>query len=214
MKNLLIFIVASIILTSSAASCKKESSKVVPDIFFNSQIIPVAEDAPQGSVIIPVNLSSTSGSKVTVTYSVSDSTALSGKDYTSPGSGILVFEAGQTSKSITINIHSDTARKEDTFFKVTLTDPVNGKIRGSAAKVKIINVDFATLVWSDEFENGPLNSAAWNYESGAGGWGNNELENYTNSVNNVHIDTGYLHISALNPSADNYTSGRIFFQVQ
>ena len=46
------------------------------------------------------------------------------------------------------------------------------------------------LAWSDEF-NGTLgsapNSANWNYDTGATGWGNNELENYTNSTQNSQI---------------------------
>jgi beta-glucanase (GH16 family) len=209
MKNLLMLIAFSILLTSTAAYCKKDSSRVVPDIFFNSTSISVSEDTPQGSVSIPVNLSAASGKKITVSYSVSDSTARSGIDYSSTGSGILVFEAGQTSKSITVNILADAGWTTDTYFKVTLSNPVNANIKGSGAKVRIINTDFETLVWSDEFDSSPLNSTAWNYELGASGWGNNELENYTNSINNVHIDSGYLHITALNPSANNYTSGRI-----
>jgi beta-glucanase (GH16 family) len=32
---------------------------------------------------------------------------------------------------------------------------------------------------------------------------------YTNKDENVHIDSGYLHISALSPFAESYTSGRI-----
>ena len=47
-----------------------------------------------------------------------------------------------------------------------------------------------SLVWSDEF-NGPLGSAPnpanWTYDTGDGGWGNNELENYTNSTANSRI---------------------------
>lgn len=46
------------------------------------------------------------------------------------------------------------------------------------------------LVWSDEF-NGAVgsapNGANWTYDTGAGGWGNNELENYTTSTNNSQI---------------------------
>ncbi len=34
------------------------------------------------------------------------------------------------------------------------------------------------LVWSDEFETGSQPGAEWWYETGANGWGNNELQNY------------------------------------
>ena len=87
---------------------------------------------------------------------------------------------------------------------------MNAVLISAHTAVKIVNVDYGKLVWSDEFITGPVNTATWNYEQGATGWGNNELENYTNSIDNVHIDSGYLHISALNPSGtSSYTSGRI-----
>jgi beta-glucanase (GH16 family) len=69
------------------------------------------------------------------------------------------------------------------------------------------------LVWSDEF-NGPANSAPdtskWTYDLGATGWGNNELENYTNSVENAHLDgNGNLVIRAVRTAAGGYTSARL-----
>lgn len=212
MKKPMILIVALMILFSTAGSCRKEPQSAPPDIYLNGSLFPVAEDDPAGSVSIPVNLSASSGKKVTVDFSITDSTAVSGNDYSAQASGTLTFEPGQTSKTILINILPDTAGKEDVYFRILLVNPLNGNLKGSRAKVKIVNVDYATLAWSDEFETGPLNTSSWNYELGASGWGNNELENYTNSLNNVHIDSGYLHISALNPSGSSYTSGRITTQ--
>jgi beta-glucanase (GH16 family) len=56
-----------------------------------------------------------------------------------------------------------------------------------------------TLVWSDEF-NGPNGSAPdptkWTYDLGGGGWGNNELETYTNRPVNAQIQNGNLVITA------------------
>ena len=47
------------------------------------------------------------------------------------------------------------------------------------------------LVWSDEF-NGAAGSAIdgskWNFDQGGDGWGNNELEFYTNRTDNVRMD--------------------------
>jgi len=69
------------------------------------------------------------------------------------------------------------------------------------------------LVWSDEF-NGPAGSAPnpsnWNYDLGSGGWGNGELETYTNSSNNVFQDgNGNLVIRAIRDSSGNFTSARL-----
>ncbi len=47
-----------------------------------------------------------------------------------------------------------------------------------------------TLTWSDEFNGAagtPPNPANWGYDTGAGGWGNSELENYTNNIANAQI---------------------------
>lgn len=68
------------------------------------------------------------------------------------------------------------------------------------------------LVWSDEFDSTALDQTKWSYETGNnGGWGNNELENYTNSTANCGIQNGYLTISALKQSLNGYayTSARI-----
>lgn len=68
-----------------------------------------------------------------------------------------------------------------------------------------------SLVWSDEFNGGSLNGGAWNCETGAGGWGNNELQNYTNRWNNVRVENGNLVITAQreNYYGSQWTSARI-----
>jgi beta-glucanase (GH16 family) len=55
------------------------------------------------------------------------------------------------------------------------------------------------LVWSDEFSgaNGSLpDSSKWIMETGGGGWGNHELETYTNRAQNAHVQNGNLIITA------------------
>jgi len=69
-----------------------------------------------------------------------------------------------------------------------------------------------TTAWSDEFDGaaGSLPDASkWTYDLGAGGWGNQELQTYTNQTENVHLDgQGHLviHVSST-PSG--YTSARL-----
>jgi beta-glucanase (GH16 family) len=69
------------------------------------------------------------------------------------------------------------------------------------------------LVWNDEF-NGPSNSAPdrtkWTYDLGQTGWGNQELENYTNSAANAYQDgNGHLVIQAVADPGGKYTSARL-----
>ena len=190
-------------------SCKDQGSSESPQLLFTGDFISAAEDDPGGSVRVPVYLSFESDSPVSVDYITADSTAIAGKDYVAVTSGTLTFQPGELVKGITINVLPDTAGKKDVYFTIKFSNPVNGKLSKSGITVKILNVDFKNLAWSEEFETFALNTTIWNYEQGAGGWGNNELQTYTNSSANVNLDTGYLHITVLNPSPGSYTSARI-----
>ncbi len=67
-------------------------------------------------------------------------------------------------------------------------------------------------IWSDEFNvNGAPDSTKWGYDIGAGGWGNNELEYYTNRTENIVVSGGTLKINTIKESygGSNYTSARI-----
>ena len=67
------------------------------------------------------------------------------------------------------------------------------------------------LVWADEFSGTSLDLNKWSYQTGAGGWGNNELQNYTNRVDNATVGNGTLKIIAKTEvyGGANYTSARI-----
>jgi len=67
------------------------------------------------------------------------------------------------------------------------------------------------LVWSDEFDEGEKpNPTHWTYETGGSGWGNNELQYYTNGLNAM-IEDGKLIIEARNEpyGGREYTSTRL-----
>ena len=72
------------------------------------------------------------------------------------------------------------------------------------------------LTWSDEFDGAAgsaPNGANWNQETGAGGWGNNELQNYTSSRENSALDgSGNLVITARRDGNGGYTSARLTTQ--
>ena len=52
------------------------------------------------------------------------------------------------------------------------------------------------LVWHDEFNGDQLDRTNWTFDLGANGWGNAELEQYTNSSDNVRVENGQLIIEA------------------
>ena len=76
-----------------------------------------------------------------------------------------------------------------------------------------------TLIWSDEFngKNGSLpDPSKWTYDIGGSGWGNHELEYYTNRRENARIEDGKLVITARqepyrgpNGAEFDYTSARL-----
>jgi beta-glucanase (GH16 family) len=66
-----------------------------------------------------------------------------------------------------------------------------------------------TLVWSDEFDvNGAPDPAKWGYDTGGGGWGNNEVQIYTNNSLNVRVENGNLVIEA-KKLGNTWTSARL-----
>ncbi len=70
---------------------------------------------------------------------------------------------------------------------------------------------FSNLVWSDEFNGSSINSANWGFDLGAGGWGNNELQNYTSRSENARISNGMLVVEARreNLGGSAFTSARM-----
>jgi beta-glucanase (GH16 family) len=76
-----------------------------------------------------------------------------------------------------------------------------------------------SLVWSDEFDGpsgAPVDSSKWSFDLGGNGWGNNELETYTNRTANADLEGGTLVIKALKETftgtdgiTRNYTSARL-----
>ena len=70
-----------------------------------------------------------------------------------------------------------------------------------------------SMTYQDEFNNGQSDLNGWTYDLGNNnGWGNGELENYTNSLQNVNVANGDLNITAIASGSQgnqSYTSGRL-----
>jgi beta-glucanase (GH16 family) len=65
------------------------------------------------------------------------------------------------------------------------------------------------MIWSDEFNSsGAPNPDSWGYDLGASGWGNNELQNYTDSRENSFMRDGKLIIRAFKQDSS-WTSARL-----
>ena len=97
----------------------------------------------------------------------------------------------------------------------TYTVNVIAKSAGGQTISKSIQVTVTvafSLIWSDEFNTaGSPDPSKWGYDIGAGGWGNAELQYYTNRTDNAVVSGGTLKIiaKAENFSGSAYTSARL-----
>ena len=101
-------------------------------------------------------------------------------------------------------------------YTVIVTAKNSAGLSASAKKTISVTVkpSIPSLVWSDEFDkNGAPDPTKWIYDigTGASGWGNNELQYYTNRLENAVVENGLLKIKAIkeNFSGSAYTSARL-----
>lgn len=68
------------------------------------------------------------------------------------------------------------------------------------------------LLWSDEFDGDKLDETKWNREKREPGWTNNELQEYTESDENIFVKDGRLVLKAIKTEKNGkayYTSGKV-----
>lgn len=177
-----------------------------------------------------VVLDKLSTSAITVHYTTIAGTAIENKDYTA-ATGTLTIPANQSYGTIDVIVSGDSLRSTNQIFYVQIDNPTNATLTSNVkATGTIINEDGLyfpvdntgyltptsypnyTLIWSDEFTGNTINNNNWLFESGNNnGWGNSELENYTNRIQNTFVSNGNLIIEARKESYGgfNYTSARM-----
>jgi len=96
------------------------------------------------------------------------------------------------------------------FIGCTDKEPVVTIDNSSALEDKVYTFD-TIPAWSDEFDyTGKPTNSKWGYDVGGGGWGNNELQYYTDAAN-ADVANGVLTITARKEKIENreYTSARM-----
>ena len=211
------------------AACKKdpEPAQTLPPALSIADVSELEGNAA-GTISFKVTLSEASKNNVLVNYATLDGTAKSGLDFTGKTDGEVVFNAGETEKTIAVPLFGDAVKEPDETFQVQLLNPVNATLARDKATATIRNDDAdnpfnipskgyttpetyagKTLVWRDEFNGTALNLSDWTFETGAGGWGNNELQYYR--PENTLFSDGKLIIEARKESFGGaaYTSSRL-----
>ncbi len=141
------------------------------------------------------------------------------------GSGLVNFTAkADNATSYKMLVNNETLSSSTGVFAYTFKAPgsndytvhvsaYNGEkfiSKTLAVKVKVAS----KLVWSDEFDtDGAPNASKWTHELGTGdnGWGNNELQYYTNRLENASVSGGTLKIKLIKEAfqGSSFTSARL-----
>jgi hypothetical protein len=116
------------------ASCS--NGGVAPTISIND--VTVNENA--GTASLQICASAAATSPITVQYSTSNGTALSGSDYTA-ASSTATIPAGQTCVTVTFPIVDDATNEPTEAFNVTLSSPSGATIADGAGTVTILDND-------------------------------------------------------------------------
>ncbi len=229
MKNNIIFFIAVLL-----CSCGDDSGggvtppAVVPEISIISKN--VNENPETSELLVEVTLSQSTTEMVSVNVETISKTAEAGSDFESLSTTIEIAP-GQTKQTVPITILADDVKEIDETFSVLISGAVNATIKFEMATILIKDFDEAVytedgyetasnqagynLVWSDEFDGEVLDASSWTYEMGNGcnkdlcGWGNNELQSYSDQPENIKLEDGKLIITALE---EPYTSARIITQ--
>ena len=192
---ILIFFALSALIGSG---CEKEEEPASAALPTNLSTVVSINDG-----VVEIQASAENVNFYTVTYSeAANTTVVESTDgfasymYTESGTYTVITRAHTT--------YSDYIEKID-VVDVAASGFVN--VPPSSGYETPISYPGYSLVWSDEFEGTALTSD-WTFDIGTGswGWGNNELQNYTNQ--NYNVGGGYLEIFAKNEGS-NYSSTRM-----
>ena len=96
------------------------------------------------NAVFTATLSAASTQTVTAQFATADGTATAGSDYVT-AVGTLTFNAGETSKTVTVLVNGDTQVEPDETFFVNLSAPTNATIAAGQGVGTILNDDVAPL---------------------------------------------------------------------
>ena len=209
----------------------QEMSEPVPD----PPVISVSDtrgfEMDGGSIVqFEVRASFATERDIQFDYEVKGITAEPGVDFTLVN-GSLSIPPGESRVFVDVVILDDDVNEVDESFNLTISNGQGATI-GSNTGIAIISDDddavsnaedgYITseqhfgynLMWSDEFVGDQLDLNTYGFELGDGcpnlcGWGNNELQLYTDSDENVFIDNGKLIIKADEGGEGKYNSARV-----
>lgn len=176
-------------LNCSSSSSDDDTSAELKNLELNVEVVGASASSPNGDGSGKINLSfsaeNATSYRVNLGNGETKETTANNLSYTFVGQGTNTYQ-----------IHVSAYRKEKFI---------------SASESVTVYVD-PSLVFADEFNvDGSPDSSKWTFEFGNSGWGNNEVQYYTDRVENARVEDGMLKITARKENYEGapYTSARM-----
>ncbi len=139
--NLLIVLLSSLMMTACGGSGGSDNQDPPAQPAISIADSSVTEgDSGTSNLAFNVSLSQSSNQTVSASYSVTGGSAQAGTDFIA-ASGTLDFNAGETSKTITVLVNGDTDVETNETLTLTLSAPVNATLANAVATGTILNDD-------------------------------------------------------------------------
>ena len=174
---------------------------------------PIVVEGQVASMLYTVSMDMVSPVAVSVAYATSNGTAIAGSDYTAT-SGTLSFAAGETSKTITVNLLNDSLNEADETFSLSLSAPSNAILQGPSGVTTTIT-DTLVATSSTQLPAGienlrlvgsaPINGTG---NSGANAIIGNDGVNVLKGGGNLDLLTGLLGVDSFDLSGINNAANR------
>ena len=217
----------TIILFSNCSS-SEEIGEAIPIIQLQNTVTLEGSDGIL-NIDFEINLDESFTKDIVLNYTTDDGSAFQSLDYKKV-EGQITIPSGDIKAAIPLEIISDKIKEGDEVFRLIFESEMEVEFNQTTASITINNddselpyqtEDYTTpnsyagwkLSWSDEFSETEINQDWWTHEIGNGdnGWGNNEMEYYTNGKENSRIENNQLVIEARDDSWNDkkYTSARM-----
>ena len=141
----------------AATSVPLELIPAVPEVSIDD-----AAAAESGTMVFAVSLDRASGDRVSLSWATTDGTATTaGRDYTGVTAGGLTFLAGETQRSLSVELGDDLFMEDDETFQVTISQFVNavGAANGVTATGTIHDDDGSPRITVTDAQAGEADGA-------------------------------------------------------
>lgn len=226
-KSYYIFITILVLL---GMSCKTEEPTLVTSFVAAENTF--GESNANNTQELVLTIQGTINEPVSVNYTWQEFTAFKGTDFNATD-GTLEFSPDQLTQTVSFEIIGDEHLELEEIFTLSLTvgtevffvnvnildgdnmEPILSDSEGFYTEAEHPSM---RLIWSDEFEGTQLNTDDWTYELGDGcdknlcGWGNNELQEYSDAETALKVENGRMTITARSEGNNKFSSARIITQ--